>query len=218
MKRLIQRSWVFLPGLLLLLAVACAVQRPTSVSQHRWWVGLGPVLPHDSFPADCTMCHVGDKWNTLVEDFEFDHERETGFALYGAHDQAQCLRCHNDRGPVATFQARGCAGCHEDVHLGDLGTNCDSCHEQDTWYPEGQIEQHNQTRFPLIGVHAATSCRRCHIGGEVGNFLPLDTECVTCHADDLANAQNPNHILLGLLNNCDRCHIPTDWNQGLPPD
>ena len=31
-------------------------------------------------------------------------------ALRGAHAQAGCLLCHNDRGPVQQFAARGCGG------------------------------------------------------------------------------------------------------------
>ena len=37
--------------------------------------------------------------------------------------------------------------------------------------------------------------------------------CVTCHTDDLANATNPPHLTLGYTENCDRCHMPTTWNQ-----
>lgn len=195
------------------LVMACVMHQGAEVARHRWWAGLGPVLPHDTFPADCALCHVGQGWETLVEDFEFDHEGETGVPLSGSHAGARCLRCHNDRGPVAIFNAQGCIGCHEDYHYGELGSNCSDCHQQHTWRPVGMIAKHNQTRFPLEGVHVATACQRCHPGGLVGNFLPLDVECVTCHQDDLANAVNPNHIALGWVNRCDRCHIPIIWNQ-----
>ena len=68
------------------------------------------MLPHDTFPADCKLCHMGQGWNTLTDDFAFDHEKETGVPLVGAHDQARCLLCHNDRGPVELFASKGCAG------------------------------------------------------------------------------------------------------------
>ena len=134
-----------------ILALACVSSGPGAAQRHRWWAGLGPVLPHDSFPADCQLCHLGENWNALRSNFSFDHERETGVPLVGAHQRAQCLRCHNDRGPVATFVAQGCVGCHEDVHFGELGASCTSCHKQITWQPVGQIERHNRTRFPLVG-------------------------------------------------------------------
>jgi hypothetical protein len=122
------------------------------------------------------------------------------------------LRCHNDRGPVAVFERQGCGGCHEDVHFGRLGSGCATCHVEHNWYPVGQIELHRNTRFPLIGVHASTACRRCHPGAEVGQFVPTDTECVTCHLSDLQRATNPNHIGLGWTQNCDQCHQPRTWN------
>ena len=195
---------------------ACVVPDPNATARYRWWSGLGPVLPHDTFPADCQLCHLGSDWNTLRDDFEFDHERETGVPLDGAHDQARCLLCHNDRGPVREFQEKGCIGCHEDFHLGELGPDCQGCHTQETWQPYGQIAMHNRTRFPLTGTHALTACHRCHPGAFVGNFVPTDTECLTCHQNDLANANNPPHIALGWVDNCDRCHIPTSWNQVRP--
>ena len=181
--------------------------------KHEWWDALGPVIPHETFPADCQLCHVGDKWQELAEDFTFDHAAETGVELHGAHDKASCLRCHNDRGPVEVFTEQGCAGCHEDIHQGQISPDCTACHNENTWRPTGQILWHNQTRFPLIGAHANTSCRRCHPGAEVGRFTPTDTECLTCHQDDLANALNPNHAGLGFVDRCDRCHIPTVWQQ-----
>jgi len=210
-RRSAQLARLALCAALSTLIMACVIKRPGDVARHRWYAGLGPVLPHDTFPADCTVCHEGSKWHTLKEDFQFDHEEETGVALYGAHKQAKCLRCHNDRGPVDIFAAKGCAGCHEQVHTGDLGDDCSSCHVQTTWQPVGQIERHNRTRFPLVGVHAVTACHRCHIGGEVGSFSPTDTECVTCHQDDLL--QTTNHIGLGWVDRCDRCHMPTAWQQ-----
>ena len=204
-------AWMVWVASGILVLAACSVRGARHLGQHRWWAGLGPVIPHDSFPADCNLCHVGDSWQELVPTFSFDHETETGVALVGAHSQAQCLRCHNDRGPVAVFQERGCAGCHEDRHQGTLGNDCASCHQETTWRPFGQVELHARTRFPLYGVHAETSCRRCHIGAEVGRFMPTDTACVTCHRDDLLRATNPNHVNLGLVRRCDRCHQPTTW-------
>jgi len=199
--------------LVMCLAVACLTQSLGRGPRHGWWDGLGAVLPHDTFPADCRLCHVAESWHVLQPEFVFDHEAETGVPLEGAHGQARCLRCHNDRGPVAVFDAMGCAGCHEDVHFGQLGPDCRSCHQQTTWQPVGQVERHNRTRFPLVGVHASTSCRRCHVGAEVGKFLPTDVECLTCHRDDLRRANNPNHLNLGWVDRCDRCHIPTFWQE-----
>lgn len=207
------KTKVLLMALLpLLVMVGCMVQGPRDGALHRWWSALGPVLPHDTFPADCSLCHVGRTWNVLVDDFRFDHERETGVRLEGAHAQARCLRCHNDRGPIEVFAARGCAGCHEDFHQGELGKDCTKCHDQHTWNPEGQIEMHNRTRFPLTGAHLAVACHRCHPGIWAGRIYPTDTACVTCHVDDVQQANNPPHIGLGFVDDCERCHVTTSWN------
>jgi len=201
--------WILAGGLLGAIAIACVTPDPGAAARHRWWARLGPVIPHDTFPTECHLCHVGKTWDVLVRNFTFDHEKETRVPLEGAHADAKCLRCHNDRGPVGVFQAQGCIGCHEDFHYGELGPDCTQCHDQRTWRPVGQIALHNRTRFPLVGAHAAVACWRCHPGAEVGNFIPTDTDCVACHRDDLA--RTTNHVGLGWVDRCDRCHVPTRW-------
>lgn len=199
----------------LLGVLACAVDRAGWRTRplQGWWKGHGLVVPHDSFPADCKLCHTGTDWQTIRDDFQFDHEAQTGVALVGPHARAQCLRCHNDRGPVSVFAQRGCAGCHEDVHKGRLGSGCEDCHDpaEERFRTTPEVEAHLRTRFPLVGAHVATPCWRCHPGSEVGNFSNADVECVACHAGELAQAQQPDHAALGWVNACDRCHIPTTW-------
>jgi hypothetical protein len=60
-------------------------------------------------------------------------------------------------------------------------------------------------------VHAVVDCRQCHIGAELGVFRPTDTACATCHQADLA--RTTNHVGLGWVRDCHRCHIPTAWPQ-----
>ena len=181
------------------------------VPRQGWSPDRGPVVPHDSFPADCELCHEGGGWHRIVQDFSFDHEAETGVALEGAHAGAGCLLCHNDRGPVASFAARGCAGCHVDEHRGQLGKQCEDCHEQDDWRPQGMIARHQSTRFPLVGAHAATACFRCHEGAQVGNFAGADPRCETCHGQDLLRAASPDHGAQGWVRDCGDCHVPIAW-------
>ena len=208
------RHWAALAALLVAFALSCAVAAQRTGGVQTWWSKRGPVVPHESFPADCSLCHEGQGWRSIRADFRFDHERETGVKLDGAHENAECLRCHNDRGPVALFAARGCAGCHENVHRGQLGDNCESCHTQTDWRPNDAIAAHNRTRFPLVGAHAVAGCWRCHPGAQAGNFQRADTTCVACHAGDLAQALNPNHAAQGWVDSCERCHIPTQWTGG----
>ena len=196
---------------LLALTVACVAHRLEDGGAQGWWAEHGPVVPHAGFPADCSLCHVGSGWTEIREDFHFDHGARTGVELEGRHAQAQCLRCHNDRGPVEVFARRGCAGCHPDPHRGDLGGDCSSCHGQEDWRVGEALALHSRTRFPLVGAHAAAACWRCHTGALVGNFARVPTDCASCHGDELAAADDPDHLDLGWTANCQDCHTPTSW-------
>jgi hypothetical protein len=198
-------------GMLLFGLVACAIDA-ARVPVQDWWAKRGPVVPHDSFPADCSLCHTGSDWHTLRDDFEFDHAALTGVPLVGAHARAECLRCHNDRGPVQVFAAKGCAGCHENVHRGQLGDGCADCHTEEDWQPKEQIAQHARTGFPLVGAHAATACWRCHSAADEGVFTGLSSDCATCHAAEALAATSPNHVAQGWTDGCERCHVPTAWD------
>jgi len=201
------------PVLVCLLGILACITDPSGrdVPRERWWDGDGIIVPHDDFPADCSLCHVGDGWFEIREDFEFDHLAETGVPLDGAHAEARCLRCHNDRGPVERFASQGCQGCHEDVHEGLLGQGCNDCHGQGEWVLRDEIALHNRTRFPLVGAHAAAACWTCHPGGEVGNWSRVDTACGSCHLDEAMSTSWPDHNALGWTRDCDRCHVPTIW-------
>lgn len=191
----------------LLALVACNALRP----RQGWSAKNGPVVPHDTFPADCALCHEGPTWNKLKKDFSFDHEKMTGVALNGAHAQAACLRCHNDRGPVQAFASRGCAGCHQDPHRSRLGARCQDCHTETSWRVKEEIATHARTRFPLVGAHTAVSCTECHKGALAGQFEGLSPRCDGCHSDDITRSTSLNHASLGLTSDCQRCHIATSW-------
>lgn len=221
MERPTQRTrsiWKSLPlaAALVLLALACAVsgRDEDDGPQQAWSESRGPVVPHDSFPSDCSLCHEGSSWSKIKAQFQFDHAQETGVPLLGAHANAQCLRCHNDRGPVEVFAQKGCIGCHVDVHAGKLGSECTACHDESSWRPSGPVADHSRTRFPLVGAHAAVVCTRCHPGADAGNFDRASTACADCHADDLARATNPDHAAQGWVSNCQSCHAPTSWSGG----
>jgi hypothetical protein len=188
-----------------LLLVDCEFIAPSP--KDGFW---GPMVPHTTFPGDCGICHVAGQWNELREDFSFDHEKETGFVLVGAHARAACLRCHNDRGPVKVYVARGCGGCHVDLHKGALGQECTACHVQETWQPLGLIADHARTRFPLTAAHAIASCEGCHDRATVGDFRGAPAECHFCHQQEAGRAF-PNHVINGWHRGCERCHTPANW-------
>ena len=201
-------------GLLAIAACFSASRLGAPVALQRWWHERGPVVAHDDFPTDCTLCHVGDSWTRITDDFQFDHEAETGVALAGAHRAAECLRCHNDRGPVASFAAAGCGGCHVDPHQRELGRDCALCHGEQDWSPSGPIAEHGRTRFALFGAHAAVACWACHAQARLGDFSNLPLECESCHQADLAAATEPDHQAQGWTSDCQECHSARGWGPG----
>lgn len=182
--------------------------------QHWNEAEWGPLVPHTQFPGDCSLCHVPERWDRLRPDFTFDHAKETGYALEGAHAQAMCLRCHNDRGPVEAYVERGCAGCHLDLHESTLGLDCERCHSQTDWNPQGLVAEHARTRFPLIGTHAVASCESCHEGAAAGEFRGAPLQCEVCHVDDYTATTDPNHVANGWIMDCQRCHNEVSWSGG----
>ena len=190
------------------LVVSCQVEAPREGWSKRW----GPLVPHRTFPGDCGICHTTDRWDSLKEDFSFNHENETGYVLEGAHSEAACLRCHNDRGPVASYVKRGCGGCHPDPHASALGLDCERCHAQTDWRPIGLIAEHARTRFHLVAAHAVAPCESCHLQAATGEFRGAPLQCEFCHQSDLAGAVSPNHTANGWTTNCQRCHTPAGWS------
>ena len=186
--------------------VACTQLTP----RQGWNPVSGPVVPHDSFPADCSLCHMGTNWHSLRPDFAFDHAARTGVELQGAHAKAACLLCHNDRGPVGQFAHQGCGGCHADPHRGELGRTCADCHDERTWRPKDQVAGHDRSRFPLVGAHAAVACFRCHPGAQVGNFAGASSACEHCHTNEFARSSF-DHVTAGFTVDCQRCHRPLAW-------
>lgn len=192
----------------MLLSVQCETMFPRQSWNREW----GTMVPHKTFPGDCGLCHVPERWDVIREDFQFDHEKETGYALEGAHSLAACLRCHNDRGPVGIYLARGCGGCHVDPHQGSLGLECTRCHDQEDWSPAGLIADHARTRFPLSGPHAVAPCESCHERATVGQFRGAPVECQFCHQEEAARAL-PNHLINGWQRDCERCHDLGGWER-----
>lgn len=79
--------------------------------------------------GDCQACHTVVDWSLS----HFNHDRQTDFALTGAHDELACLDCHGD--DVSKPIGSGCRACHadDDVHDGLFGSNCSRCHANDAF-------------------------------------------------------------------------------------
>jgi hypothetical protein len=84
-----------------------------------------------NFEDRCEDCHNPVAWNIWA----FDHDRQTDFALDGAHIDVGCNECH--RMPLAKIKAinGSCRDCHraDDVHDGEFGSDCGRCHSADSF-------------------------------------------------------------------------------------
>lgn len=146
----------------------------------------------------CAKCHDSFEWRQA----RFNHDKDTSFQLLGGHRDAACISCHKDSSGGNKLE-KTCIGCHssDDVHQGQLGTSCNSCHNTREWGEQIRFE-HDLTPFPLIGMHTATPCGECHLSSTFKENLRKD--CISCHQQD-----DGHELKLGT--NCARCHNPNGW-------
>jgi hypothetical protein len=79
---------------------------------------------------DCASCHSPNGWQV----WDFDHGKQTRFALTGAHGRLNCHDCHRQPASLVKLPA-DCASCHrkDDIHLGQYGAQCQRCHTSITF-------------------------------------------------------------------------------------
>lgn len=142
----------------------------------------------------CDRCHDTTSFASVTWT-PAEHQRWTGYALAGAHEQAACTRCHEtDKArPVGErFLTPGtaCSACHTDPHLGQFdqagGADCARCHTESA-FSELVFDHQRDSRFALDETHRSLACASCHRSyptdqGDVVHYRPLGTECADCHA------------------------------------
>lgn len=138
---------------------------------------------------DCRSCHGQEGW--LPAEYGLArHLDEAAFLLEGAHLVTPCAACHRtpDGALVIRLNAPDCVACHalDDPHGEQFeGRACTACHGVDA-FPISDFD-HESTRYPLAGAHAAVACGDCHHsepagdGGTFVRYRPLGTECRDCH-------------------------------------
>jgi hypothetical protein len=84
---------------------------------------------------------------------------------------------------------------------GEIKWDCQKCHTPDSWTQMRKplTFAHDETDFPLIGVHRSIRCAGCHRDLA---FSHVASACADCHSD-------PHQGQLGL--NCQKCHTSEDW-------
>ena len=135
-----------------------------------------------------------------------------------------CAACHVARAPGVPLRAgvpvdgwrfknlpAACASCHQDAHLGQVGTACESCHSVDGVKFAPVKFTHAAAAFTLTGRHQAVECRKCH-KPETGVFPAgtgtavrlkgLASACASCHRDQ---------HLGQFSKTCDACHTTASF-------
>lgn len=81
--------------------------------------------------TNCVRCHNTRDWRLG----EFDHGKETGFALQGGHARLGCNKCHLGSTMDSPHLASDCVSCHsgDDKHEGAFGRKCERCHTTRTF-------------------------------------------------------------------------------------
>lgn len=160
----------------------------------------------------CDVCHQSGDWSKNAG-ANFDHI-STGFELKGIHRDIDCSACHLGSTTIEKHdftQAVGeCSRCHVDVHRDQWGQACERCHNSESWELPIQDQNHDLTRFPLLGAHQNQPCESCHISNP-GNSVLLPLDCWGCHDADYRSTQDPDHVMNGFPRSCDVCHSPVNW-------
>jgi hypothetical protein len=159
--------------------------------------------PGASFKVSCNVCHSEKGWVIDKEIYSFNHDL-TEMPLVGQHAKIDCKMCH----PTLVFSEtkKECEGCHTDVHESTVGKDCNRCHTPHSWLVNNITKIHQQSRFPLVGVHATVDCYQCHKSETFRRFDVLGTECYSCHIEDYAATTQPNHSSVGYSTQCNDCH------------
>ncbi|HEU4929432.1 MAG TPA: cytochrome c3 family protein, partial [Candidatus Krumholzibacteria bacterium] len=183
------------------------------------WLGLDTKcaachqdIHRGSFGSDCESCHSTAAFKPVAN---FDHSR-TAFALTGKHARVQCASCHeaahlalkrDSRGhPVPLYKPlphEECSACHADVHKGAFGATCSRCHSTAGFRHVDEARfDHDRTRYPLRGKHAALACASCHDPKHGWGKKPPFANCSGCHRDPHAGQAT----LAGKPADCAACH------------
>ena len=174
--------------------------------------------PHSGqFERACAKCHLAPvSWSQ--KHLQFEHARDTKFALVGKHTAVPCIKCHLPRptgGPLASALFKGlgtsCETCHKVKHPASYGPLCVSCHNTDRWPKQNpgmdHIVKSQANGEHLAGKHLTDKCSACHQAPKIaalGQVSQMGLECNTCHKE-----QDPHKGALGA--NCTKCHSMDGW-------
>jgi hypothetical protein len=162
----------------------------------------------------CESCHSAKTFDVTT----YAHARPRPF-FEGQHAPLRCVQCHTGtQAPlppsISASPARvgftrtpdTCVTCHRDVHLGQVGDRCETCHTLTEARFAVARFAHDRTTFPLTGKHAPVACEKCHAvatrdfpsgPGTARQLTGIGTACAACHEDPHRGE---------LQQGCERCH------------
>ena len=176
---------------------------------------------------DCVRCHLEHNgedfglihWEPSLK--QFDH-RQAGYPLVDKHAGVACEKCHTpahmvpvarallkESNPTKSFLglSQDCATCHSDPHKGQLGPDCERCHNIQDWKQAKQFD-HSKTKYPLTGAHAQVACEKCHFPSGPEHTVKYTGikfgECIDCHTDPHKGA---------FKGTCESCHTTATWKK-----
>ena len=142
----------------------------------------------------CDRCHVIDA--AKFAPVKFDHETAK-FKLTGRHKAIECVKCHPSETrafPSGTGTAKRltgtsaeCRTCHKDPHMGQVDSQCATCHATASFKLLNYAHRGLESLFGSF--HGRLPCQSCH-KTETGQFpagygtamrFKLGRTCVACH-------------------------------------
>lgn len=168
----------------------------------------------------CESCHSSTTFRLPT----FAHQRFPEF-FAGEHASVACDRCHAPApltGPLRTgaeglkvkftSTKTACVSCHRDVHLGQEGAVCETCHTVHTpKFALPDFAHNTKTTYVLTGRHQSVTCTACHkvesgafpsATGTATRWKGVAKECRSCHKD----------VHLGqLAAACESCHVTSTF-------
>ncbi|MFA6597425.1 MAG: cytochrome C, partial [Ignavibacteriaceae bacterium] len=102
---------------------------------------------------------------------------------------------------------KSCENCHNDIHQGKFGKDCQKCHVTGGFaqIKSGQFD-HNKTNFKLLGKHFDVKCDRCH-GSNLAS-KPKHALCIDCHKD----YHKGDFVKNGIVKDCSDCHTEAGFS------
>ncbi len=170
--------------------------------------------------ATCETCHTTSSFRVPG----YAHPRFPAF-FGGQHAAVTCDKCHVPEAPTRPIRSAApvlrvkfraasttCASCHRDVHLGQVGAVCETCHSVQKARFGLDGFSHVKTSFALTGRHETVACALCHKTdtatfpsgrGTAVKWSGVATECRACHTD----------VHLGQITGpCEACHTAQSFH------